>query len=88
MPVPLGEHTDFGVAANGVPPAPRYPTRRIEAAFDRPLGFLTVHLFMRRHGRESTRVYRLDPGAIDEDVEADGDLMTDDLLGRLSAGRV
>ncbi|GGT41949.1 hypothetical protein P6B95_40190 [Streptomyces atratus] len=42
---------------------------------------------MRRHGRDRTRVYRLDLGAIDEDVEADGDPMTDDLLGRLSAGR-
>ncbi|MEE1806343.1 hypothetical protein [Streptomyces sp. BE133] len=44
-------------------------------------------LFMRRHGRDRTRVYRLDLGAIDEDVEADGDPMTDDLLGWLSAGR-
>ncbi|MFD4857997.1 hypothetical protein [Streptomyces atratus] len=44
-------------------------------------------LFMRGHGRDRTRVYRLDLGAIDEDVEADGDPMTDDLLGRLSAGR-
>ncbi|MFE4797859.1 SMI1/KNR4 family protein [Streptomyces sp. NPDC056708] len=44
-------------------------------------------LFMRRHGRDRTRVYHLDLGAIDEDVEADGDLMTDDLLGWLSTGR-
>ncbi|MEU9759089.1 SMI1/KNR4 family protein [Streptomyces sp. NPDC001834] len=43
-------------------------------------------LFMRRHGRDRTRVHRLDLGAIDERIETNGDLMTDDLLGWLRAG--
>ncbi|MEU3655483.1 SMI1/KNR4 family protein [Streptomyces sp. NPDC032161] len=43
-------------------------------------------LFMRRHGRDRTRVFRLDLGAIDEHIETNGDLMTDDLLGWLRAG--
>ncbi|MET9398738.1 SMI1/KNR4 family protein [Kitasatospora sp. NPDC002965] len=37
-------------------------------------------LFMRRHGRDRTRVYRLGLGAIDENVETEGELVTDDLL--------
>ncbi|MFB7915597.1 SMI1/KNR4 family protein [Streptomyces sp. NPDC056061] len=43
-------------------------------------------LFMRRHGRDRTSVHRLDPRAIDEDIAARGDLLTDDLLGWLRAG--
>ncbi|MFI9625942.1 SMI1/KNR4 family protein [Streptomyces sp. NPDC052042] len=43
-------------------------------------------LFMRRHGRDRTRVHRLDLGAVDEHIEANGDLVTDDLLGWLRAG--
>ncbi|WP_425424209.1 proteinase inhibitor I4 serpin [Streptomyces chattanoogensis] len=35
--------TAFGALAAGVPPPPRYTVRRIEAVFDRPFGFLTVH---------------------------------------------
>ncbi|MCX5338907.1 serpin family protein [Streptomyces atratus] len=33
----------FGVVAGGAPLTPRYLTRRIEASFDRPFRFLTVH---------------------------------------------
>ncbi|MEV5682129.1 SMI1/KNR4 family protein [Streptomyces sp. NPDC052164] len=45
-------------------------------------------LLMRRHGRDRTRVFHLDLGAIGPDVEADGEPVTDDLLGwlRSSAG--
>ncbi|MFI6289093.1 SMI1/KNR4 family protein [Streptomyces sp. NPDC051018] len=43
-------------------------------------------LFMRRHGRDRTRVYRLDPGAIGQDIEARGEPLTDDLFGWLRAG--
>ncbi|MGW1884047.1 serpin family protein [Streptomyces sp. NPDC001970] len=35
--------TTFAVAAAGMPPPPRYVTRRIYAEFDRPFGFLAVH---------------------------------------------
>ncbi|WP_406499491.1 SMI1/KNR4 family protein [Streptomyces sp. NBC_00846] len=44
-------------------------------------------LFMRRHGRDRTRVHRFDLGAIGEDVEADCELLTDDLIGWLEASR-
>ncbi|WP_327676739.1 SMI1/KNR4 family protein [Kitasatospora sp. NBC_00458] len=40
-------------------------------------------LFMRRHGRDRTRVYRLGLGAIGEDVEQAGEPVTDDLIGWL-----
>ncbi|MFI8810146.1 MULTISPECIES: SMI1/KNR4 family protein [unclassified Streptomyces] len=45
-------------------------------------------LLMRRHGRDRTRVFHLDLGAIGPDIEADGEPVTDDLLGwlRSSAG--
>ncbi|CCH28834.1 SMI1/KNR4 family protein [Actinosynnema sp. NPDC047251] len=39
--------------------------------------------FMRRHGRDRVSVYRLDLGAVDEDVALDGEFVTDDLLGWL-----
>ncbi|MFJ9850389.1 serpin family protein [Streptomyces sp. NPDC101150] len=35
--------TAFAAVATGMPPRPRYTVRRIEAVFDRPFGFLTVH---------------------------------------------
>nr|WP_308800915.1 serpin family protein [Streptomyces polyasparticus] len=35
--------TALAAVAGGAPPAPRHTVRRIEAAFDRPFGFLTVH---------------------------------------------
>ncbi|MFJ1847739.1 SMI1/KNR4 family protein [Streptomyces sp. NPDC088146] len=43
-------------------------------------------LFMRRHGRDRTRVFRLGLGAIDADIEGEGEPVTDDLLGWLRAG--
>ncbi|MFF0451422.1 SMI1/KNR4 family protein [Streptomyces sp. NPDC004609] len=43
-------------------------------------------LFMRRHGRDRTRVYRLDPGAIGQDIDDRGESLTDDLLGWLREG--
>ncbi|MFF9349407.1 SMI1/KNR4 family protein [Streptomyces sp. NPDC014734] len=43
-------------------------------------------LFMRHHGRDRTGVHRLDPTVIDDDIAAQGDLLTDDLLGWLRAG--
>lgn len=42
--------------------------------------------FMRRHGRDRTCVHRLGLGAICADVEAEGEPVTDDLLGWLRAG--
>ncbi|MEU6920662.1 SMI1/KNR4 family protein [Streptomyces sp. NPDC046631] len=42
--------------------------------------------FMRRHGRDRTSVHRLGLGAICADVEAEGEPVTDDLLGWLRAG--
>ncbi|MEU9111023.1 serpin family protein [Streptomyces sp. NPDC048483] len=35
--------TAFGAVGAGMPPPPRHTVRRIEAVFDRPFGFLTVH---------------------------------------------
>ncbi|MER6024616.1 hypothetical protein [Streptomyces sp. NPDC001851] len=35
--------TAFGAVAVGTPPAPRYVTAPVEAAFDRPFGFLAPH---------------------------------------------
>ncbi|MET7861054.1 serpin family protein [Streptomyces sp. NPDC005318] len=35
--------TAFGLMLGGIPPSPRYLTKRIDATFDRPFGFLTVH---------------------------------------------
>ncbi|MFD7532410.1 SMI1/KNR4 family protein [Streptomyces sp. NPDC059849] len=43
-------------------------------------------LFMRRHGRDRTTVYRLDLGAAGEDIGAAGEPVTDDLLGWLRTG--
>ncbi|MFF8916214.1 SMI1/KNR4 family protein [Streptomyces sp. NPDC015032] len=43
-------------------------------------------LFMRRHGRDRTRVFRLGLGAIGADIEGVGEPVTDDLLGWLRAG--
>ncbi|MER5982941.1 SMI1/KNR4 family protein [Streptomyces sp. NPDC001787] len=42
-------------------------------------------LLMRRHGRDRTRVYHLGLGAISADVETDGELLTDDLVGWLES---
>ncbi|WP_326767324.1 SMI1/KNR4 family protein [Streptomyces sp. NBC_01591] len=42
--------------------------------------------FMRRHGRDRISVHRLGLGAICEDIEAEGERVTDDLLGWLRAG--
>ncbi|WP_415953699.1 hypothetical protein [Streptomyces sp. KLOTTS4A1] len=33
----------ISAVAGAVPPPPRYTVRHVEAAFDRPFGFLTVH---------------------------------------------
>ncbi|MGW7366615.1 serpin family protein [Streptomyces sp. NPDC054841] len=35
--------TAIAAVAGGMPPPPRYLTKRIDAEFDRPFGFLTVH---------------------------------------------
>ncbi|MFI6943635.1 serpin family protein [Streptomyces sp. NPDC050418] len=35
--------TAIAAVAGSAPPQPRYTVRRVEAAFDRPFGFLTVH---------------------------------------------
>ncbi|MEV5200888.1 SMI1/KNR4 family protein [Streptomyces sp. NPDC053720] len=43
-------------------------------------------LFMRRHGRDRTTLYRLGLGAAGEDIGAAGEPVTDDLLGWLRAG--
>ncbi|MFF2020462.1 SMI1/KNR4 family protein [Streptomyces sp. NPDC058171] len=43
-------------------------------------------LLMRRHGRDRRQLYRLDPEALGPGVEADGEPLTDDLLGWLSRG--
>ncbi|MFF3953056.1 hypothetical protein ACFYY1_07600 [Streptomyces sp. NPDC001890] len=43
-------------------------------------------LLMRRHGRDRVSVYRLGLGAVREDVAAEGEPVTDDLLGWLRAG--
>lgn len=40
--------------------------------------------FMRHHGRDRTSVYRLDLGAVERDVAAVGEFVTDDLLGLLA----
>ncbi|KUF18066.1 SMI1/KNR4 family protein [Streptomyces silvensis] len=42
-------------------------------------------LFMRHHGRDRTSVYALDLGAVEHDVEANGELLTGDLVGWLAA---
>lgn len=42
-------------------------------------------LFMRRHGRDRTSVFRLDLGAIEPDVERGGERVTDDLIGWLGS---
>ena len=42
-------------------------------------------LFMRRHGRDRTSVFRLDLDAIEPDVERGGERVTDDLIGRLGS---
>ncbi|WP_340374305.1 NADAR family protein [Streptomyces sp. SS7] len=43
-------------------------------------------LFMRRHDRDRAAVYGLDLGAVEHDIEAVGELLTDDLLGWLAEG--
>lgn len=43
-------------------------------------------LFMRRHGRDRVSVFRLGLGAIEPDIEAAGERLTDDLIGWLGQG--
>jgi hypothetical protein len=48
------------------------------------LGYLMRAAAGPARGREAAEVYRLDLGALSEDVEADGEFVTDDLCGWLA----